>query len=190
MSADVERRPLPGVATAFRPNSTGRDLFSLMELSATILGRHSSINRTISAENQLNTSSAPCDNRVDRPWLANVNSSSTDSGFDDEITQAKITDVASKSREEISNHKKRISKPGSRSSTFSSSQQADVLDEEREQSFFAPMPARPELISSEKTDYPQLENLIMEAMLILQEAEVENTRFNTVDESRPQLSSI
>jgi hypothetical protein len=177
--AELERHPLPGLATAFKPAVPGRGLLSLVELSVKTLGHRKGQEQQqpveipapvpVLAEDQVQMS--PQISVKSRPLLVNAHSSSMDSGFnDDEIN----------SRSSSPGYSRQLSKTNSGCSLPYTSEQKSRAILSKWKSFTRSQ-TEPELkhqtlsITGRRTS---LRQLLMEAVLILEEAEVKETALN------------
>lgn len=175
--AELDRQPLPGIATAFKPTGTaGRGLLALMELSIKTLGhmkeqRKLSFNESapvaVLAEEEVQTS--PQINIYSRQTLINCQSSSMDSGFgDDEI---------STSRRATPCHSRQLSKTNSDISVYKTEK---AKRNENKWNCMSRSQTQPEL--ERQTSFterqPELRDLLMEAILIIEEAEIKGTPLN------------
>lgn len=181
--AELERHPLPGLATAFKPAVPGRGLLSLVELSVKTLG-HSRKGQEqqqqqpvqipapvpVLAEDQVQMSPQTSVNKV-RPLLVNTHSSSMDSGFDDDETNSRSSSPC---------YSRQLSKTNSDCSLPYTSEQKSRAILSKWKSLTRSQ-TEPELkhqtlsITGRRTS---LRQLLMEAVLILEEAEVKETALN------------
>ncbi len=178
--AELERHPLPGLATAFKPAVPGRGLHSLVELSVKTLGHRKGQEQQqpveipaapvpVLAEDQVQMS--PQISVKSRPLLVNAHSSSMDSGFNDDETN---------SRSLSPGYSRQLSKTNSNCSLPYTSEQKSRAILSKWKSFTRSQ-TEPELkhqslsITGRRTS---LRQLLMEAVLILEEAEVKETALN------------
>ena len=196
LGPDIEHQSLPGVTTAFQPNDPSHchGLLGIMELPI-MLDQHKpkddSHPPTTVAEDQVEASPL-------RPLLTRqnaINSTSTDSGYDDAVipdTKVTSTPIASSienptaSLEQL-NHPEALSKSDNPIPISAPSEPIKDEDGKKESkwkmlsrnknrlqlqpSTKTPNPAKPPNPSKN----PQLSELILEAMLILNEAEARGT---------------
>lgn len=162
------RAEVPGLATALKPG-LGSGIFALMELSVTRFGqpqqpRYQSTPSL--AEDQVNNS--PQTNEAIRPSLDNAQSASMDSGFNDFDGIANTANFSP-------DPSRQLSKTNSRSSLSSTVETKSSTKNERKWKTLQRSETRPHLQYGNSTVRPPLQNLLMEAILILREAEEKGT---------------
>ncbi|KAI9564914.1 hypothetical protein GHT06_008655 [Daphnia sinensis] len=166
---EVERQPLPGVATAFKPG-LGRGIFALMELSVRRLGQHQQpINQSTPSFVEDQVDYAPQTNEAIPPSL--INASSMDSGFNDSSVIDSINDTSPNPSRELSKTSSRISLPCTPEPKAS-------VKKESKWKLLSRSQTQPELQNRNSIEGPPLRNLLMEAILILNEAEERGTNLH------------
>ncbi len=194
MGPNIEDKSLPGIATAFQPHGLNHGLLGTMELPI-IGGQHrqheANPSTTTSPEEQIIETSPQ--NPI-RPSLEkmrdNIHSISTDSGFDD-VTVDNTAGMTPHSTEspEHSNHPavlasadsdvplpltfEPMGKDGKNKSKWKMLARSITLPELHHRHTKTPA------ITPSPTKTPQLSELFLEAMLILNEAEVRGASLNT-----------
>ncbi|EFX74420.1 hypothetical protein DAPPUDRAFT_324399 [Daphnia pulex] len=182
--AELARQPLPGLATAFKPAVPGRGLLSLVELSVKTLGHRNNGGQhpssaavnicapvPVDAEEQVCTSpQQQLTSVITRPLLlVNSHSSSMDSGFDDDATSR-----ISQSSTHLCDSRQSLYETDS--GTLSSDNTTEAGTPPKWRSFTRSQ-TQPELQQHQTSSAtagrkPSLRQLLMEAVLIVEEAEI------------------
>jgi len=179
LRTELERQPLPGLATAFKPAVPGRGLLSLVELSVKTLGHRKgqqSVNICapvpVLAEDQVHTS--PQTSVISRPLLINNHSCSMDSGFDDSETISRSS-TPCYSRQSLSE-----TNSGSSLVTYMPEEQGTQTKRQS----IPRSQTEPKLHHKNSLTecQPSLREILMEAVLIIEEAEIKETTFSQSDE--------
>lgn len=165
---EVERQPLPGIATAFKPG-LGRGIFAWMELSVKRLGQHQQpVNQSTPNFVGDQVDNYPQTNEAIRPTLINAKSSSMDSGFND-------SDVMDSTNDMSPNPSREPSKTSSRRSLPCTPEPKANGKKESKWKLLSRSQIQPELQNRNSIEGPLLGDLLMEAILILNEAEKRGT---------------
>ncbi|XP_057369888.1 potassium channel subfamily K member 2-like [Daphnia carinata] len=168
---EVKRQPLPGIATAFKPD-LGRGIFALMELSVMRLGQYQQpLNQSTPSSTEDQVDNSKQTNEAIRPSLINAKSSSMDSGFNDSDITDSINDMNP-------NPSRELSKKNSRSSLPCTPETKANVKKESKWKLLSRSQTQPELQHRNSFEGPPLRNLLMEAMLILNEAEERGTNLH------------
>ncbi|XP_045025614.1 potassium channel subfamily K member 2 isoform X2 [Daphnia magna] len=165
---EVECQPLPGIATAFKPG-LGRGIFALMELSVKRLGQHQQpVNQSTPNFVGDQVDNSPQTNEAIRPTLINAKSSSMDSGFNDSDVMDSINDMSP-------NPSRELSKTSSRRSLPCAPEPKANGKKESKWKLLSRSQIQPELQNRNSIEGPLLGDLLMEAILIFNEAEKRGT---------------
>lgn len=166
---EVECQPLPGIATAFKPG-LGRGIFALMELSVKRLGQHQQpVNQSTPNFVGDQVDNSPQTNEAIRPTLINAKSSSMDSGFND------YSDVMDSINDMSPNPSRELSKTSSCRSLPCTPEPKANGKKESKWKLLSRSQTQPELQNRNSIEGPLLGDLLMEAILILNEAEKRGT---------------
>ncbi len=177
LRSELELQPLPGLATAFKPAVPGRGLLSLVELSVKTLGHRngqhpSAVNicAPVPAQAEEKVCTSPQTSVITRPLLVNNHSSSMDSGFDydgtSRISQSSTLCYSRQSLYETNS-----------GTSFSDTPEAGTPPKWKSmtRSQTEPELQHQTLSTGRKTS---LRELLMEAVLIIEEAEIKEAAFN------------